>query len=141
MKNKMSISFSALPENEQFARTAVAAFMMSLNPTVEAITDVKTAVSEAVTNSIIHGYSGCSGTVTLSCEIENGVLHIEVADSGVGIKDLNKVLEPFVTSRPFDERSGMGFTIMKTFMDGFDVKSRENEGTVVYMSKIIENAS
>lgn len=141
MKNRMSISFSALAENEQFARTAVAAFMMSLNPTIEAITDVKTAVSEAVTNSIIHGYSGGSGEVTLSCEIENGVLHIEVADSGVGIKDLNKVLEPFVTSRPFDERSGMGFTIMKTFMDGFDVKSRENEGTVVYMSKIIENAS
>ena len=141
MKNKMTISFSALAENEQFARTAVAAFMMSLNPTVEAVTDVKTAVSEAVTNSIIHGYSDGDGIVTVTCEIDNGALHIEVADSGVGIKDLKSVLEPFVTSRPFDERSGMGFTIMKTFMDGFDVKSCENEGTVVYMTKIIDNAS
>lgn len=141
MSNKMKICFSALAENEQFARTAVAAFIMSLNPTVEVITDVKTAVSEAVTNSIIHGYSGNSGEVTLSCEIENGILHIEVADLGVGIKDLNKVLEPFVTSKSIEERSGMGFTIMKTFMDGFDVKSCENEGTIVYMSKIIKNAS
>lgn len=141
MNNKMTINFTALPENEQFARTAVAAFMMSLDPTVEDIMDVKTAVSEAVTNSIIHGYDGKEGVVTVSCEISDGILHIEVADSGVGIKDLKKVLAPFVTSRPFDERSGMGFTIMKTFMDDFEVKSNENEGTVVYMSKAVNKAS
>ena len=141
MDNKMTIKFSALAENEQFARTAVAAIMMSLDPTVEAITDVKTAVSEAVTNSIIHGYCGKDGVVSVSCEIKDGTLHIEVADDGVGIKNLDEVLEPFVTSKACDERSGMGFTIMKTFMDGFEVRSEENRGTVVSMSKIIGKAS
>jgi len=141
MSNKMTISFSALAENEQFARTAVAAFMMSLDPTVEAITDVKTAVSEAVTNCIIHGYGGKEGVVTVNCEIASGVLHIEVVDSGVGIRDLKSVLEPFVSSKALEGRSGMGFTIMKTFMDGFEVKSNENEGTIVYMSKVIGKAS
>ena len=115
--------------------------MMSLDPTVEAITDVKTAVSEAVTNSIIHGYCGKDGVVSVSCEIKDGTLHIEVADDGVGIKNLDEVLEPFVTSKACDERSGMGFTIMKTFMDGFEVRSEENRGTVVSMSKIIGKAS
>lgn len=142
MNNKMTLEFSSKKENEQFARTAVAAFIMSLDPTIENITDVKTAVSEAVTNCIVHGYPDDEdGTVTISCEISDGVLHIEISDKGVGIKDVNKVLEPYCTTRPFDERSGMGFTIMKTFMDDFDVKSVENEGTVVYMSKLIGKAS
>lgn len=141
MENEMTLSFSALPENEQFARAAVAAFIMSLDPTIEVLTDVKTAVSEAVTNSIIHGYCGKGGTVTVRCRIESAVLHIEVIDNGVGISDLKRVLEPNFTSRADDERSGMGFTIMKAFMDDFEVLSKENEGTVVHMSKVIGYAS
>lgn len=141
MENEMTLNFSALPENEQFARTAVAAFIMSLDPTIEVLTDVKTAVSEAVTNSIIHGYCGKSGTVTVRCRITQGVLHIEVIDNGVGISDLKRVLEPNFTSRADDERSGMGFTIMKAFMDDFEVLSKKNEGTVVHMSKVIGYAS
>lgn len=141
MENKMTLNFSALPENEQFARTAVAGFIMALNPTVEVLTDIKTAVSEAVTNSIIHGYCGKGGTVTIRCLVLDGILHIEVADNGVGIKDLQRFLKPYVTSKGDDDRSGMGFTIMKAFMDEFDVKSKENEGTVVYMSKVIGYAS
>lgn len=141
MKNKMLIEFSSKKENEQFARTAVAAFIMCLDPTVENITDIKTAVSEAVTNCIVHGYPQSEGIVSIACELNDNMLHIEISDKGVGIKDVKKVLEPYVTTRPFDERSGMGFTIMKTFMDSFDVKSTENEGTVVYMSKMIGKAS
>ncbi len=141
MNNKMIIEFSSKSENEQFARTAVAAFIMSLDPTVEILTDIKTAVSEAVTNCIVHGYPDTEGTVTVVCEIVGDVLHIEISDKGVGIKNLKHVLEPYVTTRPFDERSGMGFTIMKTFMDTFDIKSNENEGTIVYMSKTINKAS
>lgn len=141
MENEMTLNFSALPENEQFARAAVAAFIMSLDPTIEVLTDVKTAVSEAVTNSIIHGYCGKNGTVTVRCRITRGVLHIEVIDNGVGISDLKRVLEPNFTSRADEERSGMGFTIMKAFMDDFEVLSKENEGTVVHMSKVIGYAS
>ena len=140
MKNKMKIAFSALSENEAFARIAVAGFIMALDPTVEQITDVKTAISEAVTNCIVHGYPNEKGDVLIECEIVNGVLHIKVSDFGVGIADLKAVLEPFYTSKPLEERAGMGFTIMRTFMDSFEIQSKVNEGTVVTMSKNLEIA-
>ncbi len=140
MNNKMSIKFSSHSENEQFARTAVASFIMYLDPTVEILTDVKTAVSEAVTNCIVHGYPDKKGTVLLDCEIINNVLHIKVSDNGVGIEDINSVLAPFYTSKPIEERSGMGFTIMKTFMDSFEIISDINVGTTVIMTKVVKVA-
>ena len=140
MNNKMKITFSALSENEAFARTAVAGFVMSLDPTVEQITDIKTAVSEAVTNCVVHGYPDKSGEILLECEIISGVLHIKISDFGVGISNLSQVLEPFYTSKPLEERAGMGFTIMRTFMDSFEVESSANNGTVVKMSKTLKIA-
>lgn len=140
MNNKMSIQFSSRSENEQFARTAVASFIMYLDPTIEILTDIKTAVSEAVTNCIVHGYPNTSGTVTLECEIVSETLHIKISDSGVGIEDVKSVLAPFYTSKPLEERSGMGFTIMKTFMDSFEIYSVLNKGTTVTMTKILKSA-
>lgn len=136
MKNKMCVKFDAISENEQFARTVVAAFMMSLDPTVETLTDVKTAVSEAVTNCVVHGYPRGGGEITLECAIDDDdVLHIKISDNGVGIADVKQVSEPFYTTKPLDDRAGMGFTIMRTFMDGFSVDSAVNCGTTVSMTK------
>ena len=140
MSNKMKITFSAISENESFARTAVAGFIMFLNPTVEQITDVKTAVSEAVTNCVVHGYPDTMGEITLECEINEGVLHIKISDNGVGIENLNKVLEPFYSSKALEEHAGMGFTIMRTFMDSFSVESSLNVGTTVTMTKSLSIA-
>jgi len=140
MNNKMILQFSSLSENEQFARTAVAGFIAYLDPTIEVLTDVKTAVSEAVTNCIVHGYPNQKGEVLLECEILNGVLHIKITDNGVGIEDVNRVLEPFYTSKPLEERSGMGFTIMRTFMDSFEIFSDINKGTTVLMTKNVKSA-
>lgn len=135
MNNKMKLVFPAISENEQFARTAVVAFIMNLDPTVEQITDIKTAVSEAVTNCVVHGYPEIKGEVILECELLSGILHIKISDFGVGIEDVTTVLEPFYTSKPFEERAGMGFTIMRTFMDTFEITSKPNVGTTVLMSK------
>ena len=140
MSNKMKITFSAVSENESFARTAVAGFIMFLNPTVEQITDVKTAVSEAVTNCVVHGYPDTMGEITLECEINEGVLHIKISDNGVGIENLNKVLEPFYSSKALEEHAGMGFTIMRTFMDSLSVESALNVGTTVTMTKSLSIA-
>lgn len=140
MKNKMSLKFSSKSENEQFARTAVASFIAYLDPTIEILTDVKTAVSEAVTNCIVHGYKNGDGIVFMDCEIEDGVLHISITDNGVGINDLETVMQPFYTSKAIEERAGMGFTIMKTFMDSFEIRSKINEGTTVVMSKAVKIA-
>lgn len=140
MNNKMSLQFDARSENEQFARTAVASFITYLDPTVETITDIKTAVSEAVTNCIVHGYKNRNGTVLLDCEVRENVLHIKITDCGVGIADLNTVMQPFYTSKPLEERAGMGFTIMKTFMDSFEIQSKLNVGTTVLMSKSVKSA-
>ena len=140
MSNKMKITFSAVSENESFARTAVAAFIMSLNPTLEQITDVKTAVSEAVTNCVVHGYPNIDGEVTIECEIMNSILHIKISDCGVGIENLTQVLEPFYSSKAIEEHAGMGFTIMRTFMDSFNIESTVNVGTTVTMSKSLKIA-
>ena len=133
--NEMYLKFLSRSENEVFARNVVAAFALSLSPTLSELSDVKTAVSEAVTNCIVHGYRGTEGWIELTCRTEDGVLHIEIADSGRGIADIGRALTPFYTSLPEEERSGMGFTIMQTFMSDFSVASEAGKGTTVRMSK------
>ena len=134
--NEMRIDFAAQPENEAFARVAVGAFLLPLNPTLEEMEDVKTAVSEAVTNAIIHGYQGKGGMIRLSAELyEDKQIHIEVVDCGVGIEDVAKAREPLYTSCPEMERSGMGFTVMETFMDSLSVRSSGGHGTIIHMEK------
>ena len=137
-KNYLKLQFYSLPQNQAFARDAVAAFCLELNPSLSALSDVKTAVSEAVTNCTVHAYREQTGIVTIECEIEDRVLHIKVSDTGKGIPDIEKAVQPFFTTLPSDERSGMGFTIMQTFMDDFCVESHEGGGTVVNMSKKFE---
>ena len=138
--NEMRIDFAAQPENEAFARVAVGAFLLPLNPTLEEMEDVKTAVSEAVTNAIIHGYQGKGGMIRLSAELyEDKQIHIEVVDCGVGIEDVAKAREPLYTSCPEMERSGMGFTVMETFMDSLSVQSAPGCGTTIHMEKKLGN--
>ena len=142
--NYLKLQFYSLSRNQAFARDAVAAFCLELNPTLSDLSDVKTAVSEAVTNCTVHAYKDRLGLITLECEIEGNSLHIKVSDTGDGIPDVDKAVQPFFTTLPDDERSGMGFTIMQTFMDEFRVNSVRGEGTVVYMAKTfkpeVENA-
>lgn len=137
--NKIKIILPSLSENESFARSVVACFVLSLNPSVAEINDIKTAVSEAVTNSIVHGYPNMVGEIVLELEIIEDFVHINVFDSGVGIENLSEALEPFYTTKEDEERSGMGFTIMKSFMDEVSVISSYGEGTKVYMSKKINS--
>lgn len=135
MKNTMKLEIAALSENEPFARNTVAAFCLGLNPTLEELSDVKTAVSEAVTNCIVHAYRGQAGVIVIECETEGDAVHILISDKGRGIDDLSKALEPFYTTSEGEERSGMGFTIMQTFMSDFEVRSVKGDGTSVRMSK------
>lgn len=137
--NKIKLQFSSLSENEALARSVVGCFALRLNPNIADMTDIKTAVSEAVTNCIVHGYPKGVGEITLESSIENDTIHINVFDEGVGIKDLKQALTPFYTSKADEERSGMGFTIMKSFMDEIEVISSVGKGTKVYMSKKIIN--
>ena len=137
MKNKMVVKFDSLSENECFARNVIASFLMPLNPSIGVLSDIKTAVSEAVTNSIVHGYPEKKGEVTMSAEIDEDKIHIVVSDKGVGIENLEEALQPFFTGKPEDERSGMGFTIIKTFMDEVKVVSEPLKGTIVDMKKLI----
>ena len=144
VKNFLKLQFYSLARNQAFARDAVAAFCLELNPTLSDLSDVKTAVSEAVTNCTVHAYKDMLGLITVECEIEGDSLHIKVSDTGKGIPDVEEAVQPFFTTLPDDERSGMGFTIMQTFMDEFSVKSVKGEGTVVNMVKCfkpeVENA-
>lgn len=133
--NEMQLKFLSRSENEIFARNAVAAFALPLNPSLAQLSDVKTAVSEAVTNCIVHGYAGKEGWITVICKTEGSNLHIEISDSGRGIEDVEKAQQPFFTTLAGEERSGMGFTIMQTFMDDFSVESQKGAGTRVRMSK------
>lgn len=134
-RNEMELVFDALSANEGFARVAVASFIADLNPTLEEISDVKTAVSEAVTNCIIHGYEGKKGKIWIRCMLERDLLHIEIEDKGTGIADVEKAMEPLFTTRPELDRSGMGFSFMEAFMDDLEVESTPGEGTVVRMKK------
>lgn len=133
--NKMKIEFLSKSENESFARVAVAAFISQLDPTIEEITDVKTAISEAVTNSIIHGYENKEGIVTIEAEICEDEVTLIVKDEGDGIDNIERAMQPLYTSRPDLERSGMGFTVMETFMDMLEVTSEKKYGTKVVMKK------
>ena len=135
--NKMQIQFDAKSVNESFARVAVAAFLTELNPTLDEIADIKTAVSEAVTNAIIHGYDGKEGEVRLFCSTYGDIVEIVVEDDGEGIADIEKAKEPFFTTKPQLERSGMGFAFMEAFMDEMEVFSEAGEGTKVIMKKQI----
>ncbi len=136
--NFMSLKFAARSENESFARVTVAAFVSQLDPTMDEITDLKTVVSEAVTNSIIHGYDGNpEGVVTISAEIEGDTVTLIIEDQGRGIEDVELAKQPLYTSKPELERSGMGFTIMENFMDEFDVVSEVGGGTRIRMKKRI----
>ena len=135
MYNKMNLSFLAISENEAFARNVIASFLINADPTLSELNDIKTAVSEAVTNAIVHGYPNNEGVVEMFAEFSENEIHITIKDYGVGIENLSKALELFYTTKPNDERSGMGFTIMQTFMDSVDVSSTLNNGTVVKMSK------
>ena len=134
-RNYMKLEIPALSENESFARVTVGAFMTRLNPTLEEISDVKTAVSEAVTNAIVHGYENKPGIIDIAAEIGEGIITVEITDHGVGIADVEQAMKPFYTSRPDMERSGMGFTVMQTFMDGLQVTSKTGHGTTVRMHK------
>lgn len=135
--NRMILEFESKSKNESFARTVVAAFAATLDPTIEELADIKTAVSEAVTNCIIHGYGDCSGMITMRCTINGDELTVEVEDSGAGIENITKAMEPLYTTRPELERSGMGFSFMEAFMDELEVESAIGEGTVVRMKKCI----
>ena len=138
IRNHMSLTFPSLAENETFARVAIAAFAVQLSPTLSEIADLKTAVSEAVTNAIVHGYEGTRGDILLRASYdERGEITVEIEDHGKGIADIAQAMEPFFTTQPEQERSGMGFSVMQTFMDGLEVVSHPGEGTLVRMRKRI----
>jgi stage II sporulation protein AB (anti-sigma F factor) len=134
--NYMELRFPSRSENESFARVAVASFVSQLDPTMEELTDIKTVVSEAVTNAVIHGYEEREdGIITIRTEIEGSRVFIEIRDEGVGIRDIDQARQPLFTSKPELERSGMGFTIMENFMDEVEIISEPGRGTTVRMVK------
>ena len=136
-ENEMKLEFDSRSCNEGFARVAVAAFMTQLNPTLEEVADVKTALSEAVTNAIIHGYEGAVKKIVIRCRILDQTIEIEVEDQGVGIEDVPKAMEPLYTTKGNCERAGMGFSFMEAFMDTLEVISAPGQGTRVKMTKKI----
>lgn len=136
-KNSMRLEFPASSDNERFARTVAAAFILELDPTVNQLSEIKTAVSEAVTNSIIHGYDNEYGSVTIEGSIFDDTVEFVISDDGAGIPDIRRAREPLFTGKPEMERSGMGFTIMEAFMDSVEVESEVGKGTRVTMSKRI----
>ncbi len=137
IKNKATITFLSKSENEGFARLCVAALMAQADPTIEELADVKTAVSEAVTNAIVHGYGQERGDIHMECVLEEKCITVTVKDNGKGIEDVAKAREPLFTTNPELERSGMGFTVMETFMDSVEVESIPGIGTKVTMKKRI----
>lgn len=137
-ENEMKLEFLSKSSNEAFARISVAAFASQLDPTIEEMADIKTAVSEAVTNSIVHGYENMSGIVKIICKIFANCIEIEISDTGKGIENVELARKPLYTSKPNLERSGMGFTIMESFMDEVSVDSVLGLGTKVTMKKIIK---
>ena len=136
-ENYSKIRFKAISANEGFARLCAAAFASQQDPTVEVISDIKTAVSEAVTNAVVHAYPDRTGEVEMTLLSDCGVLTIYIRDEGTGIADVEKAMQPFYTTSEGDERSGMGFTVMNTFMDGLTVTSKVGGGTTVMMKKVL----
>ena len=141
IKNWMQLEFQAISENEQLARIAVASFITPLNPTLEEMADVKTAVSEAVTNAIIHGYEEKEGVVYLRCRLDGDLLEVEIEDKGIGIDNIEQAMEPMFTTKSDRDRSGMGFSFMEAFMDELDVTSIPGAGTTVIMKKKLGTTS
>ncbi|WP_226657294.1 MULTISPECIES: anti-sigma F factor [Guptibacillus] len=138
MRNRMELEFSALSQNESFARVTVAAFIAQLDPTVDELTEIKTVVSEAVTNAIIHGYEqNGEEKVYISVELNDDTVNLTIRDNGVGILDLEEARQPLYTSKPELERSGMGFTIMENFMDEVKVESASGQGTTIHLMKYL----
>lgn len=136
MKNKMQLQFNALSQNESFARVTVAAFIAQLDPTIDELTEIKTVVSEAVTNAIIHGYeSNPDGIVYISVTLEDGIIEMSIRDEGLGITDIEEARQPLYTTKPELERSGMGFTIMENFMDEMEIQTSVGKGTEVRLTK------
>lgn len=136
MNNEMYVEFSSVSENESFARVAVGSFVAQLDPTMDELTEIKTVVSEAVTNSIIHGYNNePDHLVSISCILQDGEVNLTINDNGIGIGDVDEARQPLYTSKPELERSGMGFTIIENFMDSVEVKSTPDKGTTVHMTK------
>ncbi|MEH7401292.1 MULTISPECIES: anti-sigma F factor [Bacillaceae] len=142
MRNEMNLQFSALSQNESFARVTVAAFITQLDPTLDELTEIKTVVSEAVTNAIIHGYeNNPEGIVFISVLLEDQTVTLTIRDEGIGIADLDEAMQPLYTSKPDLERSGMGFTIMENFMDKCEVVSTINVGTTITVKKYLSNSN
>lgn len=141
LENNVEIIFDARSENEGFARMAATAFVTRLDPTLEEISDIKTAVSEAVTNCIVHGYDGKEGRVYMTLTIKDNEVTIEIKDEGVGIDNIHRAMEPLYTTKPEQERSGMGFSFMEAFMDELQVFSRKQKGTTVIMKKKIGDSN
>ncbi|MES9684388.1 anti-sigma F factor [Bacillus sp. AFS001701] len=142
MRNEMNLQFSALSQNESFARVTVAAFITQLDPTLDELTEIKTVVSEAVTNAIIHGYeNNPEGIVFISVLLEEQTVTLTIRDEGIGIADLDEAMQPLYTSKPDLERSGMGFTIMENFMDQCEVVSTINVGTTITVKKYLSNSN
>lgn len=137
MKKTIRVEMDAISENEGFARTIIAAFLLKLDPTLEELNDVKTAVSEAVTNAIVHGYEEKGGIILLEATLENQRLSVEIKDNGVGIEDIPRAMQPLFTTKPEGERSGLGFAFMEAFMDEVKVESTLGNGTTVHMEKEI----
>ncbi|KOP83308.1 anti-sigma F factor [Cytobacillus solani] len=141
MKNEMQIKFSALSQNESFARVTVAAFISQLDPTMDELTEIKTVVSEAVTNSIIHGYEqDPDGLVYITVKIEDGFIDMSIRDEGLGIMNVDEARQPLFTTKPELERSGMGFTIMENFMDEIEIQSQPGKGTEIRLRKHLSNS-
>lgn len=140
IKNEMSLSFPSKSCNEAFARSAVAAFVMNLDPTISELSDIKTAVSEAVTNCIVHGYRRSSGTIYIKGRItDDNKVTLKIRDKGCGIEDVKKAMEPLYTSAPEEERAGLGFAVMQSFCDKVRVKSAVGKGTTVTLEKMISS--
>jgi stage II sporulation protein AB (anti-sigma F factor) len=137
MKQEMKLEFESIPSNEAFARVVVAAFLTRLNPTMEEVADIKTAISEAVTNAIIHGYENEIHKIIIEAVVEGDIFQVSVQDFGKGIRDISKAMEPLYTTRKDLERSGMGFVFMEAFMDYIKVESEPGVGTKVTMTKKI----
>ncbi len=135
MDNYINVKFKSIAENESLSRMIISGFIMPLNPTVDELTDIKTSVSEAVTNCVVHAYENNEGLIEMSATLRDNILEIEIKDTGVGIEDINIVKKPLYTTKPEQERSGMGFTIMESFMDSLVVLSQKGKGTVVRMKK------
>lgn len=135
--NEMLVEFDAVGENEGFARVVIAAFVSKVNPTLEEMSDIKVAVSEAVTNAIIHGYEGTRGRIRIFAKLNDSRLTVRITDFGKGMEDIEQAMEPLFTTKPEEERSGMGFSFMEAFTDELDVESKPGEGTTVTMAKVM----